>query len=378
MPVTVTPSTHGAKLVSFGYQRPAQNAAQVLRYACPREQRQCLELLQSSFEPELPTALLPSNNGFVKSIIDCYSSHHHLRIRPEDVWFAILTQLSIYINKHAEELREHFVAHEGRKELWINYDSGDRYSVDFGVFAEEMSHLLQQNVVDPGLRDWMMPAFSTTTKHDTVIASIIMMGSMQKYFSFGCSMSCGLPSVTLLGDKADWELILGRLDKLTTFGQEPTQFSQILRPVISRFIRSFESPTSTEVIDFWQRVLNVNSQMSGSTIYSGWITAFCFWDEDGNSLHALDRYSWVREPNLCLDGAHYHKCDSENVPAGWAKVPVKVNDNGDKFDAVMIAGSVGISCTSSEEELAEDLVGLDTMSAETGWWMFEKTNADAL
>jgi hypothetical protein len=31
-----------------------------------------------------------------------------------------------------------------------------------------------------------------------------------------------LPPVTILGDKADWELILGRLDKLTTFGEEPT------------------------------------------------------------------------------------------------------------------------------------------------------------
>jgi hypothetical protein len=40
------------------------------------------------------------------------------------------------------------VAHEGKKELWITYDTGDRYSVDFRVFAKEMSHLLQQNVVD--------------------------------------------------------------------------------------------------------------------------------------------------------------------------------------------------------------------------------------
>lgn len=286
--------------------------------------------------------------------------------------------MSTYINKHAEELREHFVAHEGLKELWINYNTGDRYSVDFGVFAEEMGHLLQQNVVDPDLRDWMMPAFSTTTKHDIVIASIVMMGSMQKYFSFGCEVCCGLPSVTLLGDKADWELIFGRLDKLTTFGEEPTQFCQLLQPVISRFVRSFESPTSTEVIDFRQRVVDVDNQMSGSTVYSGWITAFCFWDENGKSLHALDPHFENQESNLCLDGAYYHKCDSENVPAGWAKVPVKVDDNGDEFDAVMIAGSVGIACTSSGEELAEDVVGFDTMSAETGWWIFEKTKAHAL
>lgn len=58
------------------------------------------------------------------------------------------------------------------------------------MFAKEMSHLLQQNVVDPDLRNWVMPAFSTTTNHDTVIASILMMGAMQKYFSYGCGMLC--------------------------------------------------------------------------------------------------------------------------------------------------------------------------------------------
>jgi len=119
MPVTVRPSTHGASLISFQRKRPAENAGEVLKYACRKEQRKCLELLQSSFDSELPPALLPSNNGLVGSVIDAYSSHHHLSIRPEDVWFAILTQLSTYVNKHAEELREHFVAHEGKKELWI-------------------------------------------------------------------------------------------------------------------------------------------------------------------------------------------------------------------------------------------------------------------
>jgi hypothetical protein len=58
-----------------------------------------------------------------------------------------------------------------------------------------------------------MPAFSTTTSHDTDVASIVMMASMQKYFSYySCAFICGIPSVTLLGEKADYELILRRLE----------------------------------------------------------------------------------------------------------------------------------------------------------------------
>ena len=68
-----------------------------------------------------------------------YNLHHHLRIRPEDVWLSILTQLSFYINAHAEELRGKFVAHEGKKELEVGFDTGSHYTIDYGVFAKKMT-----------------------------------------------------------------------------------------------------------------------------------------------------------------------------------------------------------------------------------------------
>lgn len=43
----------------------------------------------------------------------------------------------------------------------------------------------------------------------------------------------------------------------------------------------------------------------------------------------------------------------------------------------MVAGSVGINCSSSGDELDGGLVELDTVSAETGWWMFESGDSEA-
>lgn len=77
-----------------------------------------------------------------------------------------------------------------------------------------MTHLPHQNVVDSELREWIMPAFSTTTEKDKIVASIVLMASLQKYFGFKCRVSCGLPSVTLLGEISDYQLILKRLDTL--------------------------------------------------------------------------------------------------------------------------------------------------------------------
>jgi len=394
------PSNHGAKRIEGRF---ADDAWEVLQASRPDLQQHSAAILQSSFDDDsLPSALLSSRNGLVYSIISAYSNHHHLQIRPEDIWFAVITQISSYINAHSEELRDKFVEHQGQKELVIEYFSGDRYNVDFGTFAKKMTSLIEKNIIDPELREWILPEFTTTTAQDEVIASILMMCSMQKYFSFLCRILCGIPSVTLLGEKADYEKLLYKLEKLSSFGDEPHQFGTLLKPVIRKMIRTFEDPSDSAVIDFWQRILDVNNQMSGTTIYSGWIAAFCFWDEEGRRLHDCSpvpeedysengpfgdveetqlgetRYKLHshNDLHLKLDGVRYHKLDSENVPPGWGKVPVKINDNGVIVEAEMVAGSVGIACSSSGVENEFGTICLDTMKPQVGWWIYEK-NAKA-
>ena len=45
-----------------------------------------------------------------------------------------------------------------------------------------LGRVLEENVVDTGLRGWIIPDFSTTTRDDRVVASVLMMGTLQKYF----------------------------------------------------------------------------------------------------------------------------------------------------------------------------------------------------
>lgn len=368
MPVTVKPSPHGANGVHSYF---ATDAKDILLRASPATKASHLELLQSSFgSDELTLDIHPRNNGFVHACIAAYSDHHHLIIRPEDVWFAILVQLSAYINKNAEELRGKFVAHEGKKELEVHYEVGDRYSVNYEDFAMQMSKLLESNVVDPDLRHWIMPCFSTTTDTDNVVASILMMASMQSYFSYEMSIACGLASVTLLGKQSDWALLEDKLEKMATFGEEPAQFASLLKPIILRFTRSFDDPAAPETVDFWQRIFSKGPNGSGMDYFSGWITAFCFWNEKGKRMY------WPRDGGLTFDGVVYGMIDHKNVPPGWAKVPVTVDDNGDVFQAQMFAGSAGYSCSSSGHPVRGGAVALDTIRPETGWWMFQDSSKD--
>lgn len=379
MPVTVEPCDVQVNFVSI--RNAVQEPLDLLEGACKEEYQKCSKLLQYSFSGFAQT-IKPSSNGFVRGAVEAYNNHHHLQLRPEDIWFAILSQISIYINHNPDEMRGKFVAHEGKKELVMITDEIHHHGIDFGPFAEFMSNEIEKYVVDPGLKDWVMPEFTTTTEQDMIVASVLLMGSLKEYFGYKCDMRCGLPSVTLLGERTDWEEILRRLDKLKEFGDEPTQFCALLRPVITRFILSFDDPDSNEVRRFWNRIAHKCELQSGPTFYSGWISAFCFWNLDGKIEHlkhntnveaefSRGRTQNPQEP-LSLDGVVYHAINSNNFPPGYSSVTIKIDVNREIVYALMVAGSVGLNCTKSTVMQQHE----DTISAETGWWIFEKKDDD--
>ena len=397
MPVTIKIATHGASATHIGRSYFAKSSQDIHDRGLRRGARHSgKSILQSSFSKQTCKEhnLVGSPNGFVFAAIEAYNRHHHLTIRPDDIWFAILSQFKCWLNRHAEEVRKMFVSHEDKKELKIVYANATRFDIDIGDFAKEMTRLIEENIIDPDLREWMMPAFTTTTDKDHVIASVFMMGALQPFFAYTAETLCGIPSVTLTGDKFDWERLLSKLAKLATFGEEPAKFGELLKPVVSRFVQCFERPVREDVIDFWKLIVSETHAESGQSCYNGWIAAFCFWDGDGNNLHhkadpddinfysdcrlspfesnnnpPARRSSELRE-NLELDGVTYHPVDSTDVPPGFASVPVRLVDNGYDgkiFETSLVAGIVGMRYAASGDGGGN---GLDSLQPVSGWWMF--------
>ena len=170
----------------------------ILKSSCPDQYDDCSELLETSFGKNEPN-ISPNRNGFVSCALDAWSQHNHLILRPEDVWFAILTQFSFYVNRHSEELRSFFVSFEGKRKLEIVQE----YPINLETFALDMANQIAKNINNPSLQEWIMPSFTTTTDMDKVVASVLMMGTMKKYFVYALGEICGIPSVTLLGEKSD-------------------------------------------------------------------------------------------------------------------------------------------------------------------------------
>ncbi|KAI0738923.1 hypothetical protein C8Q80DRAFT_1275134 [Daedaleopsis nitida] len=221
---------------------------------------------------DLPN-LVPFSNGFVHAAVQAYGSHRHLRIRPDDVWLAILTQLSFYVNAHAEDLRQYFVSHEGQKALKVYMKE-----LDFAKITRQFAQLIHENVADSTLVEWILPDFSTTTLTDRTICSVVMMATLKAYFSYGIGIVCGIPSVTLEGTKADWQEIYHRLYRLYELGDEPSIWAEMLRPIVRRFIDSFDGKHD---LQFWQHIVYRSQEYCGQDDLDGWITAFCVWTPKG-------------------------------------------------------------------------------------------------
>ncbi|KAJ6573513.1 hypothetical protein DFH09DRAFT_1152020 [Mycena vulgaris] len=385
MPVSFSVATHPAN--SFQLQPDhSYNAMEILATSCSDQLRYVDEILQCDFSDG--TNVKGSDNGFVNTVIGAYKNHRALVIRPDDVWLTILSQFNFFVNANAELLRASFVAHEGQRELVI-FAEGTRYTVDFGG----MAGLIEKDVVDPTLREWVMPNFTTTTANDITEDAVLMMATLKQYFSYGFSCStCGIPRVTLEGERSDWVNILRRLEKLKEYGIETIAWYHLLRPVISRFIAAFDEPASEENVDFWQRVAHLQRQDSGPSYYSGWINAFNAFSKEGAWIgHQLDKTKAVEKApetltaeefwatyakyvsrSLVLDGTPYHHLESDSVPPAYAEVDVKLNDNGEMIDCLMLAGLVGARVSSSADRTLSASGENDTIHPVPGWWICTK------
>ncbi|KAL5322891.1 hypothetical protein ACEPPN_010870 [Leptodophora sp. 'Broadleaf-Isolate-01'] len=389
MPVTIYPAPHGANAFSFptGSNHFATSARGFLEQLSKKEDRKAKSLCATSFNNIGPDSnILPTKNGFIDAAFRAYNQHHHLEIRPDDIWITILTQLNVYINAHAEELRDMFVEHQGQKKLTIQVQKGgvsdSLWGIYWGQLSYQMTQKIADNVKDPSLRDWILPDFSTTTKDDLVVASIIMMATMQKYFSYEAYCLCGLPSVTLLGQKEDWEKLAVKAERLASFGKEPEIFCSLLKPILARFVRSFDEPDSTEIKDFWQKIVQPDSGGSGPPTLDGWITAFCVWGNEAKFLYdnpAPEGYIFGWERALKLDGISYHSIEIKDVSLAWTSGPLRLDDNGAITETTLVAGLVGMKVSSSGKELHEKTeTGLDTLSVASGWWMYEKLSDEEM
>jgi hypothetical protein len=266
------------------------------------------------------------SNGFVSLVFAAYSRHHHLILSADDIWIAITTAFSRFVNANAEEMREIFVSHKGTKELEVN-GVGRMGGIDWNRFLDQMAQLIESNT-NSEIREWIIPNFTTTTPTIRTVGAITLMSAMKKYFSYSVTLSCGIPAVTLRGTLGDWELLRHKIERLKDF-QQPvlTEWYHVLVPILDQFVSSYCGNVDQ---DFWNRCCCRLARRSGPDFLEGWILAFVPFNEDNKYI--LPPYSSIMETNS------YGKVRTKDIAMSAVHTPVVVNDNGYIIKTIFYAG----------------------------------------
>jgi hypothetical protein len=166
-------------------------------------------------------------------------------------------------------------------------------------------------------------------------------------------------------------MILKRLDKFAEYGEEPTAWSNLLKPVMRRFIATFYLPDSNELKEFWMRAVHSSGRFGSgpAPTFDGWLTAFMYWTKEGGRTRRTENGANGRE-SLVSDGEIFPLIaqSMRGVPVGVVEIPVTVQaiDLGLSFDTRIVAGSMGMAVKKGDK-----LRDGTTVQPVSGWWMLE-------
>ncbi|KAM9994837.1 hypothetical protein ACTFIY_001035 [Dictyostelium cf. discoideum] len=290
------------------------------------------------------------SNSFIYSAWESYNNHNHLVLRPDNIWMAILTQLSFYINKNSEELREKFVDFNGKKELVV--ETGYRIlEAPFDELTISMSNQIQSNIKGPSIKDLIIPNFTTTTESDKVVFSIALMSTMKNYFNFVFQTYCGLSEVTLLGEINDWINLKERVEKLIQFDNKDGEIKKwlvYLSPVIDKFIDSANGNPDTT---WWNQIVDYREQ-SGGDVLTGWLATFCVFDNDGkyNDDEYIESYSGEEKVNY-----PWPRVNADSIPNGFVSCPVLLKDIDQEYNSTIYSGHFGSKLLDNNSKLIPSL-----------------------
>ncbi|KAL6822398.1 hypothetical protein V8C40DRAFT_275764 [Trichoderma camerunense] len=352
-------------VVGVNKDEPVTSSAQLLRRASKAwtvekigpESRQ---VLYQSFEDmdKNNVSLIPYRNGFVDGIIRAFQQDLHLTLRPDDVWLAIMVQFGFYVNGHAEEMRRFFVTHKGKKQLVVDMGPVSPQCVDLNTLARAFADLIERNVIDPNFKS-----------EDVITAAVVMMATVKEYSEYIARGGCGFPSVTLLGERADWVKLVEKVAKIATYGEELSVWGSLLTKVAEKMVETFDKPDSQTTKDFWMRAVHHDGKDGSGTVksLSGWITAFCYWGAEGKKTYQLRDVEGpaADKKRFTIDDTAFPIIRAADVPTALAEVPIMFLDyrSFTCYETTAIAGFVGAKSSTTEDGNQHD-----TFQPQSGYW----------
>ena len=199
--------------------------------------------------------VVPHNN-FVDYLKIAYNTDYGIVIKPDFIWFTILSELSYMVNANPEEVRKYFT-YEKTGKINITADSGSLIEMPIDQFV----NLVLENVPMDLQKQDIIPPFSTSDDDSRLAFSATFLDMVHNYYTYNW-YGCDYNKIKILGNKSDYKLMLDVLDKFNRIKPFQGYISQA-KGVVQSIIDNWK------LTDFWRNILWTKAGYGGDRI-DGW------------------------------------------------------------------------------------------------------------
>lgn len=232
----------------------------------------------------------------------------------------------------------------------------------------------------------------TTTKTATATSAPPL---PPKASGWGKQPLAGLASVRLMGRREDWERLAQKAATVLLTGSwrsaggvdnnaynmeaRVRQWWSLLEPVLRELVGVFDEARTETARRFWEAaVVPVADAVVGYRDWTGrqrerrwlggWITAFCFFRDDGHQLYSTRE----AQGGVRVGGVWYHVVDVDEIPSACGfSDQVCLLCGQRQLDTALSGGSVGMNLYETRAGNVSSAVSDSTIQPVIGWWLYD-------
>lgn len=276
------------------------------------------------------------NHALLIAAYQAYADHYPLVISPDVLWLTIIQGFNDHISLHAEQLRHHFVEHQGKKNIHLDLD---KYKSVTGNIWEyivyELTDLVDKYVAN-NLVDLVQADFSTTDKTEQIAFKIALLDAVDDYFTYSGGITCGIPEIIIEGTPKDWKLLIEKTEQLAKY--ELDWWVDDLRPILQECLKASKGRFNRK---FWSQIYNMPGGGCTSMYITGWIAKFFpYIKHQRNKMIGFDFSTVNINQRQFSSGIPTLKLN--DIPNGISEVDFILDDNGFLSKKQILSGFIGV------------------------------------
>lgn len=266
-------------------------------------------------------------HAFFSALHAAFFDHRPFVLSPDMIWLLIAQGFANHVNENAEEMRSHFVSHQGKKQLTVRRDyffKGSPENPWENVFDEFSTHI--RGEIGETNHELIVSQFSTTGVIEKAAGEVVLMDAMKSYFEYAVVTRCGIPEIRLEGTYEDWAQLAKKTKSLgDAFGLK--WWTERILPQLETIAAHSKGQGDPS---FWRDIYKFNNS-SGGPYIDGWIIDFIPYLSTEEGMQ--------RNTNITGDGRYGHLfITTRDLPTGLSTVPFVWEYLGTNYNMDFVAG----------------------------------------